>query len=48
MTLTERLLPKLSDWRPTGTGRHSWSATAPESGWTVTLTADREIGRAHV
>src|SRR6516162_8025734 len=41
MTLTERLLPKLSEWRPAGAGRHSWSAAPPEDGWTVHLTADR-------
>jgi hypothetical protein len=41
MTLTESLLPKLSEWRPAGAGRHSWSAAAPEAGWTVHLTADR-------
>jgi hypothetical protein len=41
MTLTERLLPKLSEWRPAGAGRHSWSAADTEAGWTVHLTADR-------
>jgi hypothetical protein len=41
MTLTESLLPKLSEWRPAGAGRHSWSAAVPEAGWTVHLTADK-------
>ena len=41
MTLTESLLPKLSEWHPAGAGRHSWSAAVPEAGWTVHLTADR-------
>ena len=41
MTLTESLLPKLSEWRPAGAGRHSWSAAFPDEGWTVHLTADR-------
>ena len=41
MTLTELLLPKLSEWRPAGDGRHSWSESAPEAGWTVHLAADR-------
>jgi hypothetical protein len=40
MTLTEKLLPKLSEWRPTGDGRHSWAATFPEQGWNVQLTTD--------
>ena len=41
MTLAENLLPKLSDWKPAGSGRHSWVAAAPEAGWTVQLTADK-------
>lgn len=41
MTLTEKLLPKLSDWRPAGTGRHSVSVALPEAGWTITLSADK-------
>ena len=41
MTLPEKLLPKLSEWRPAGAGRHSLSAVAPDSGWTVQLTADK-------
>jgi hypothetical protein len=41
MTLTESLLPRLSDWRPAGDGRHSWSAAFPAEGWAVRLTADR-------
>lgn len=41
MTLTESLLPKLSEWKPAGAGRHSWSATIPEAGWSVHLSADK-------
>jgi|SRR5579883_182746 len=41
MTLTESLLPKLSDWKPAGAGRHSWSTAVPEAGWTVHLSADK-------
>src|SRR5215510_1186653 len=41
MTLTESLLPKLSEWKPAGAGRHSWSAAIPEAGWTVHLSADK-------
>jgi hypothetical protein len=41
MTLTEKLLPRLSDWRPAGAGRHSWGAAPAEAGWSVHLTADR-------
>src|SRR5690349_13450246 len=40
MTLAEKLLPKLSEWRPAGTGRHSWSEAVPGSGWGVTLAVD--------
>lgn len=39
MTLNEALLPKLSEWHPAGTGRHSM--THPAAGWTVLLTADK-------
>lgn len=41
MTLTESLLPKLSDWLPAGAGRHSWSESFPSEGWTVGITADK-------
>lgn len=41
MTLTESLLPKLSEWRPAGDGRHSLAAAIPEVGWTANLTADK-------
>jgi len=41
MTLAENLLPKLSEWRPAGDGRHSWAAAFPAEGWTVRLAADR-------
>ena len=39
--LPEILLPKLSEWHPSGDGRHSLRIDAPESGWTVHLTADK-------
>lgn len=39
MTLSESLLPKLSEWRPAGTGRHSMTHTAARR--TVSLTADQ-------
>jgi hypothetical protein len=41
MTLAENLLPRLSDWRPAGDGRHSWSESLPALGWTVQLAADK-------
>jgi len=41
MTLAENLLPKLSDWRPSGAGRHSWAGSFPASGWSVRLAADK-------
>jgi hypothetical protein len=41
MTLAENLLPKLSEWRPAGEGRHSWVGAFPAAGWTVRLTADK-------
>jgi hypothetical protein len=41
MTLRESLLPKLSEWRPAGAGRHSWASSFPTHGWTVSLAADR-------
>jgi hypothetical protein len=41
MTLAENLLPKLSEWRQSGEGRHSWAGTFPTAGWTVRLTADK-------
>lgn len=41
MTLAETLLQKVSDWRPTGDGRHSLTTAVPEVGWTATLTTDK-------
>ena len=41
MTLAENLLPRLSDWRPAGDGRHTWSEAFPAAGWTVHLAADK-------
>jgi hypothetical protein len=39
--LAERILPKVSEWRPAGTGRHSWAEAFPDAGWTVRVTADK-------
>lgn len=41
MTLAESLLPRLSEWRPAGGGRHSWAEAFPAAGWTVGLAADK-------
>lgn len=41
MMLPETLLPKLSDWRPAGAGRHSWSESFPMCGWDVRIATDR-------
>ncbi len=41
MTLAERLLPRLSEWSPSGEGRHSFSAALPEAGWNVQISADK-------
>lgn len=41
MTLAELVLPEVSSWRPSGTGRHSWSQTFASSGWTVRCLADQ-------
>lgn len=41
MTLPETLLPKLSEWRPAGAGRHSWAEALPAAGWTVRVAADK-------
>jgi hypothetical protein len=41
MTLAENLLPKLSEWRPSGSGRHSWAEAFPAAGWTVRVAADK-------
>ena len=41
MKLAEKLLPKLSEWQPTGAGRHSWSTDLEDAGWNLHLGADR-------
>ncbi|MBA4187705.1 MAG: hypothetical protein C0467_06760 [Planctomycetaceae bacterium] len=41
MTLPETLLPRLSEWRPAGAGRHSWAESFPDAGWTVQIAADK-------
>jgi hypothetical protein len=39
MMLAEILLPKLSEWRPSGAGRHSWAHSA--AGWSIHLAVDK-------
>jgi len=39
--LAENLLPRLSDWHPSGAGRHSWSEAFPAAGWSVRVAADK-------
>ncbi len=39
--MTEKLLQKLNEWQPRGSGRHSLMATIPEIGWSVNLVADQ-------
>ena len=39
MALAEKLLPKVSEWRPAGAGRHALSEAA--GGWAVHLAADK-------
>ena len=39
MMLAEILLPKLSEWRPAGAGRHSWGQSA--DGWSIHLAVDK-------
>jgi hypothetical protein len=41
MTLSEKLLPKLSEWRPAGAGRHSLAHAFAEENWNVQLTVDK-------
>lgn len=41
MTLAETLQQKLSEWRPSGAGRHTWTEEFPEQGWTVHLAVDK-------
>lgn len=40
MTLAEKLLPRVAEWRPATPGRHSWAEAFPDAGWAVALTAD--------
>jgi len=46
MTLREKLLQKLSEWRPASEGRHSLAVADEATGGTVRLAADRsdELG----
>jgi hypothetical protein len=39
MTLAETLLPKVSEWRPEGDGRHNFALSA--EGWSVGLCAEK-------
>jgi hypothetical protein len=41
MTLNETLLRKLSDWHPSGAGRHVLGASDEQSGWMAAVSADR-------
>jgi hypothetical protein len=41
MMLAEMLHQNLSNWRPSGSGRHSWSDSFPDAGWSVRATADK-------
>src|SRR5262249_50864391 len=41
-TLENTLLQRLSEWRPSGDGRHNLAVRDDAAGWTVTLTADRQ------
>ncbi|MDB5308394.1 MAG: hypothetical protein JWO38_2596 [Gemmataceae bacterium] len=41
MTLAELLLPRLSNWRPAGGGRHTWSEEFADAGWAVHVAADK-------
>jgi len=40
MTLAEILLSKVSEWRPSGDGRHTFTLDIPTAGWSVGLIAD--------
>lgn len=42
MTLENRLLQELGDWRPAGDGRHTLAVTDEAAGWNVAVTADRQ------
>src|SRR5262249_42453414 len=42
MTLENTLLQRLSEWRPTGDGRHNLAVLDDAARWTLTLTADRQ------
>jgi len=41
MNLNETLLQKRNDSQPTSIGRHSWSHSFTDHGWTVTLATDQ-------
>jgi len=41
MIIAETLLPKLSEWEPTGPERQFFSQALAESGWSLHLAADR-------
>jgi hypothetical protein len=46
MSLDETVLQKVADWRPSGKERQTLNVPHAESGWALTLTADRcdEVG----
>ena len=41
MTVSERVLQKLADWRPPGEGRRTLAVPDEGSGWSLGVTADR-------
>lgn len=41
MMLAETLQPRLSEWRPSGDGRHTWAEVFAEAGWAIHLAADK-------
>ena len=41
MTLGETLLSRLGEWRPTGSGRQTYNRADAASGWSVSLTIDK-------
>jgi hypothetical protein len=41
MKVAEALLPKLGEWTPSGSGRHSWTHALAGTRWALHLTADR-------
>ena len=40
MTLADNLQRKLSSWKPSGDGRHTWAEAFPADGWEAHVSAD--------